>query len=98
MTITIAFSNARRVMMSRGLRSSSSSRYAAATDFFALAELGGILGRNGRGIRQRHAEASIALAIVFAVYMPPQGMAPGIEQRPQSRARSSVIALGDRRP
>ena len=80
MTITMAFSNAARVMMSRGLRSSSSSvrmRGAGAHGIRPAC-------RDRRpGWRSCRAAimpiASMAEAMVLAVYMPPQAPAPGQE-------------------
>src|SRR4051812_40650687 len=78
-TRTIAFSNASRVMMSRGLRSSSNSlRTAAPARKHSSSFKGSSAGVDelyGRDMPMH----SIADAIVFAVYIPPQAPAPGQE-------------------
>mmetsp|Transcript_721 Transcript_721/g.2356 ORF Transcript_721/g.2356 Transcript_721/m.2356 type:complete len:267 (-) Transcript_721:643-1443(-) len=91
MTVTIAFSNAVRVMMSRGLRSFSSMlRTAAPALKHSTAFRGSSAGTEelyGRVIPS----ASIAVAMVLAVYMPPQAPAPGHELRTMAKRSSSVI-------
>ena len=76
-TTTIAFSNAARVMMSRGLRSRSSKLRIAAPARKHSSSLAG----SSAGVDELYGSdmpsASIAEAIVFAVYIPPQAPAPG---------------------
>ena len=77
MTVTIAFSKAARVMTSRGLRSCSRRRRTARparkhSSSFPPSSAG-VEDEYGRLIPR----ASIAQAIVFAVYIPPQAPAPG---------------------
>ena len=90
-TVTMAFSNARRVMMSRGLRSSSSRwRIAAPARRHSSALPGcsaGIEALSGSDMPK----ASIAVAMVLAVYIPPQAPAPGQEWRTMSPRRVSSI-------
>ncbi len=88
---TIAFSNAARVMMSRGFKSSSSRRRIAAparrhSSCFAGSSAG-VDELPGRLMPS----ASIADAIVLAVNMPPHAPAPGHAWRTVSRRSSSSI-------
>ena len=90
-TTTIAFSNASRVIMSRGLISFSN-RYRIACP--ARRHSSSLAGSSA-GIEPLYGRlmpnASIADAIVLAVYMPPQAPAPGHERRTISRRSSSEI-------
>ncbi len=89
--LTIAFSKASRVMMSRGLMSfSSSTRIAAPTCTHSSSFAGSSAGMEelyGRLIPR----ASMAEAIVLAVYMPPQAPAPGQLLRTMSARCSSLM-------
>lgn len=91
MIITIALTNAWLVMMSLGLRSISSrvrialpAAYASA--LFSL-ESAGILLEYGKLIPI----ASIAVAMVLAVYMPPHAPGPGQDFWTMAARSSSVI-------
>ena len=90
-TMTIAFSKASRVMMSRGRRSNSSRFLTAAPtlrhSFFFCSVVAGAEELYGSDIPI----ASIALAIVLAVYIPPQAPAPGQALSTISCRSSSVI-------
>ena len=91
-TITIAFSNASRVMMSRGLRSRSSRLRIAAPAAKHSSSLRGWVA----GVDELYGSdmpiASIAVAIVFAVYMPPQPPGPGQALRTMAlRSSSSML-------
>ena len=94
-TTTIAFSKAARVMMSRGLRSSSSRLRIAAPARRHSSSFAG----SSAGVDELYGSdmpsASIADAIVFAVYMPPHAPAPGQAWRTMSRALVLVDALRD---
>ena len=91
-TSTIAFSNASRVRIARGRRSSSSSRRSAAptlrhsSRFRALAA--GVELLYGSVIPS----ASAAAAIVFAVYIPPHAPAPGQAWATTASCRASSIS------
>ncbi|TXT22290.1 MAG: hypothetical protein FD138_3551 [Planctomycetota bacterium] len=91
MITTIAFSIDLRVMMSRGLMSfSSSSRIAAPARRHSS-----IFSGSSAGIDELYGSdmpiASIAEAIVLAVYMPPQAPAPGMLQRTTACRSSSFM-------
>ena len=77
-TTVIASSNASRVKISLGLMSRASSTFiyspTAAASRCLSSDLAGLVDENGRVIPS----VSIAAAIVFAVYMPPQAPCPGI--------------------
>ena len=91
MTIANAFSNDFRVRMSSGLRSRSRSALTAAPRARHSSTLPG----SSAGIDELYGSdspsASIATAIVFAVYMPPQAPAPGHAWRTMSTRCSSVM-------
>src|SRR6187551_3819853 len=78
-TTVMAFSNALRVMMSRGLRSSASrlrmALPAAAHSSFLDWSMAGLDDEFGNDMPS----ASMAEAMVLAVYIPPQAPAPGQE-------------------
>ena len=88
---TIAFSKARRVMMSRGLMSCSRRLRTAAPARRHSSNLpgstAGMLALSGSDIPR----ASIAVAMVLAVYMPPQAPAPGHAWRTMLARRESSI-------
>mmetsp|Transcript_8323 Transcript_8323/g.26024 ORF Transcript_8323/g.26024 Transcript_8323/m.26024 type:complete len:215 (-) Transcript_8323:723-1367(-) len=88
-TIRIAFSNAAFVMMSRGFKSSSSkfliAAPAASHSACFSSESAGIDDEYGRDMPK----ASMAVAIVLAVYMPPHAPWPGHECRTISERSSS---------
>mmetsp|Transcript_58075 Transcript_58075/g.131592 ORF Transcript_58075/g.131592 Transcript_58075/m.131592 type:complete len:319 (-) Transcript_58075:690-1646(-) len=90
-TMRMAFSKAVLVMMSRGLRSNSSRFFITAPmlshSAIFSAESAGLDEEKGRLIPR----ASIAVAMVFAVYMPPHAPCPGHECCVISRRSSSLI-------
>jgi hypothetical protein len=90
-TMTIAFSNASRVMMSRGFRSSSRRFLIAAPARKHSSSFAG----SSAGVEALYGSdipsASIAEAIVFAVYIPPHAPAPGQACSTMSRRVSSSI-------
>src|SRR3990172_1917851 len=81
-TTTIAFSNAARVMMSDGFKSSSNNFCIAAPARWHSSAFAG----STAGVEELYGSdmpsASIADAIVFAVYIPPQAPGPGQEVGP----------------
>mmetsp|Transcript_80 Transcript_80/g.178 ORF Transcript_80/g.178 Transcript_80/m.178 type:complete len:206 (-) Transcript_80:693-1310(-) len=91
-TVTIAFSNAARVMMSLGLRSSLR-RFRIAAPAIRHSS---IFRGSSAGMELLYGSvmprASMAVAMVLAVYMPPQAPAPGQELRTVSkRVASSTL-------
>ena len=90
-TTAIAFSNASRVITSRGLMSFSSSRRIAAPARRHSSSLPGSVAGSDELYGSDMPIASIAEAIVLAVYMPPQAPAPGQAWRTTSRRSASVI-------
>ena len=91
MIITSAFSNDFFVTMSRGLRSCSSSDRTAAP----ARRHSSVFDGSSAGFEELYGSespsASIAVAIVFAVYIPPHAPAPGHECLTMSRRCSSVM-------
>ncbi len=91
MTITMAFSNASRVMISRGFRSCSNSERIARP----ARRHSSILPGSVAGMEELYGSdmpiASIAEAIVLAVYIPPQAPAPGQALRTMLWRCSSLI-------
>jgi len=93
LTTTIAFSNAERVMMSRGLMSfSRRSRMAA-----PAARHSSCLAWDSAGFEDEPGRVipidSMAVAMVLAVYMPPQAPGPGQALRMISNRCSSLMSL-----
>ena len=92
-TTTIAFSSAERVMMSRGLMSFSRrvriAKPASRHSCCLAGEMAGLEEEPGRVMPR----ASIAVAIVLAVYMPPQAPGPGHACRMISKRVDSSISL-----
>ena len=88
--VVIAFSKALRVIMSRGLRSSSSSLSTAAPAFSQSLRFGWPIATCAELPGRLIPSASIALAIVLAVYMPPHEPAPGMAYFSTSLSSSSV--------
>mmetsp|Transcript_15904 Transcript_15904/g.41237 ORF Transcript_15904/g.41237 Transcript_15904/m.41237 type:complete len:264 (+) Transcript_15904:302-1093(+) len=92
MMSTIAFSNAARVMMSRGLRSIFMRLSSAAPAIRHSSRFRG----SSAGMEEEYGNvmpiASMAEAMVLAVYMPPQAPAPGHELRTMSKRSFSSIS------
>ena len=81
MTTVIAFSNARRVRMSRGLRPSRTRRTTASPARRLSARLSSPTASCAELPGKDKPKASIADAMVLAVYMPPQLPGPGMAVR-----------------
>ena len=90
-TVVIAFSNAWRVRMSRGRRLRSTSATTAAPARSASACLSGEIAACAELFGRLRPSASIAEAMVLAVYMPPHDPAPG--QACCSRSASSASEM-----
>ena len=91
MIIVMAFSNDRRVRMSRGLRSRSSSGANGRAGTTALVGLAGILGRQRRTVWQREAQGLDRHRHRVRRVHPPHAPAPGQAWRTMSSRCSSVI-------
>ena len=92
MTIVIAFSNAFRVMMSRGLISRSMRCSSAGPTAAHSAAFSGANAGDDEEYGSDMPRVSMALDIVFAVYIPPHAPGPGQELRTMSARSSSPIA------
>ena len=80
MTVVIAFSNAFRLMMSRGRMPARARATAASPARRQSSFLSSLIAICAELLGRLMPSASIAEAMVLAVYMPPQAPAPGMEQ------------------
>jgi hypothetical protein len=89
----MAFSNAFFVRMSRGRRPDSSRRTTACPARSQSSRLASLMAACAELFGRLNPSASIAVAMVFAVYMPPHDPGPG-----HACCSRSANALSDRRP